>query len=94
MTNLEIIQEISKTVGLSMSDSKKALAATVQVITKAVVSGEKATVSGLGIFEPIYRPERTMKDPRTRDPIDVPAKWAVKFRPSSALKAAVASGER
>lgn len=46
----------------------------------------RAEIDGFGTFELLKRKARRARNPRTGDPIDLPAKVVVKFKPARALK--------
>jgi nucleoid DNA-binding protein len=52
--------------------------------------GTGVRVRGLGTFQPRLRPAHPGRNPRTAELVQVPAKVAVAFQPSEALRAAVA----
>jgi len=47
---------------------------------------EKFTYPNFGTFSKWRRPERTVKNPRTGEPITIPPQFTVTFSPSSSLK--------
>ena len=47
------------------------------------------TLTGFGTFKVSERAARTGRDPRTGNPIDIPASKAVRFTPGKTLKDAV-----
>jgi DNA-binding protein HU-beta len=48
--------------------------------------GQEIDINGFGRFSVTERDEREARNPRTGEPITVPAKKAVKFKPSKTLK--------
>ena len=46
----------------------------------------RVEIAGFGTFELYRRKPRTARNPRTGERIDLPAKVAVKFKPTNALK--------
>lgn len=58
-------------------------------VTAALKRGDSVRLLGFGSFDVRDRPARTASNPVTRQPVKVPARKAVRFRASSALKTAV-----
>ncbi len=85
MNKSELINAIAEKSGLSKVDSKKALDATLEAIGEEVKSGGKVVLVGFGTFSVSERSARKGINPRTKQPIDIPAKKTTKFKPGSEL---------
>ena len=85
MNKSELISAIAEKSGLSKVDSKKALDATLEAISSEVKAGGKVVLVGFGTFSVSERSARKGINPRTKEPIDIPAKKTTKFKPGSAL---------
>ena len=90
MNKNELISAIADKSGLSKKDSEKALAATVEAITSTLASGDKVQLVGFGIFDVKERSERTGHNPKTKEPITIPATRVPQFKAGKILKDAVA----
>jgi len=90
MNKTELISAIAANSGLSKKDSEKALSATVDAITKALVAGDKVQLVGFGIFDVKDRAARIGRNPKTKEPIDIAATRTPQFKAGKALKDAVA----
>jgi len=90
MNKTELISAIAANSGLSKKDSEKALTATVDAITKALIAGDKVQLVGFGIFSVKDRAARTGRNPKTKDEIKIPATRTPQFKAGKALKDAVA----
>ena len=90
MNKTELIAEIAKKSGLSKKDAEKALAATVETITDALVKGDKVQLVGFGSFETKKRAARTGMNPRTGKNVEIPATVYPVFKAGKALKDKVA----
>ena len=90
MNKSELISVISANSGLSKKDSEKALNATVDAITNALIDGDKVQLVGFGIFDVKERAARTGRNPKTKETIDIPATRTPLFKPGRPLKDAVA----
>ena len=85
MNKSELINAIADKSGLSKVDSKKALDATLETIGEEVKSGGKVVLVGFGTFSVSERKARKGINPRTKQPINIPAKKTTKFKPGSDL---------
>jgi len=90
MNKTELINEIAANTGLSKKDSEKALAATIDAITKALVAGDKVQLVGFGIFDVKDRAARIGRNPKTKEQIQIPATRTPQFKAGKALKDEVA----
>ena len=89
MNKAELIAEIAKQSGLSKKDTELALKSTIDVITNAMIAGDKVQVLGFGTFETRERGARPGKNPRTGETVMIPACKAPVFKAGKALKDAV-----
>ena len=78
--------------GASVGAAGHAVQAVLDELTAAVAAGEKVTSTGFGTFDPVARPARTARNPRTGAAVQVPAGVVVRFRPGAGLRAAVDAG--
>ncbi|MGH9893490.1 MAG: HU family DNA-binding protein [bacterium] len=58
-------------------------------ITEALKRGEKVNISGFGTFTVSSRKARTGRNPKTGEPIDIPASRSAKFKAGKVLKDAL-----
>lgn len=89
MTKQQLIEEISEHTGLRRSEAKKAVEGAMEVITKALVSGENVYLRGFGTFAVRNVCERKSRIVATGAECIVPAHRTVKFKPSNELKNAL-----
>lgn len=89
MNKTQLVEAIADRLQTSKNSANDALNAMLDVITVQVAAGEKIVIAGFGSFEPRHRPARTARNPRTGDPIEVPASIAPAFKPGAAFKDAV-----
>ena len=90
MNKTELIAEVANKAGLSRKDAEKALGAVVETITEAVVKGDKVQLVGFGGFETKHREAHMGRNPRTKEPVEIPATTVPVFKAGKALKDAVA----
>ena len=89
MNKTELVSKIAEKSGLSKKDSEKALAATIDSVTEALVAGDKVHLVGFGSFEVKQRPQRVGRNPKTKEEITIPASKTPQFKAGKAFKDAV-----
>ena len=87
MTKAEFVESLASSLGQTKSEGERALEAVVEVIKKALERGEKIDLRGIGIFKVRESKARTARNPRTGEPIAIPAKKAAIFKPGKELSA-------
>ena len=90
MNKTELINAIHAKSELSKKESEKALSAIICAITEALKKGEKVQLVGFGIFDVKDRAARIGRNPKTKEPINIPATRTPVFKAGKALKDAVA----
>jgi DNA-binding protein HU-beta len=69
--------------------ASEAVDAVLDAIVRAVVAGERVTVTGFGTLEAVDVPAREMRNPQTGGRMQVPARRRVRFRPGAQFAAYV-----
>jgi len=90
MNKTDLINAIAAKSGLSKKDSEKALTATIDSISEALKGGDKVQLVGFGIFDVKQRAARIGRNPKTKEPINIPATTTPVFKAGKALKDIVA----
>ena len=90
MNKTELIAEVAKKCGTSKKDAEKALNAFVDAITEALHNGDKVQLVGFGGFEAKKREARVGRNPKTKQPIEIPASVVPVFKAGKALKDKIA----
>ncbi len=90
MNKTELIAKVAENAGFSKKDAEKAINATVDAIAAALAAGDKVQLVGFGAFEVKCRAARTVRNPRTKETIEIPASKSPVFKAGKALKDAVA----
>ena len=86
MNKTELIAAVAQNAGMTKKDAERAVNATVEAITAALVKGDKVQVSGFGIFDVKTREARVGRNPRTKETIQIPASRQPVFKAGKALK--------
>ena len=89
MNKTELIAAVAEKAGMTKKDAEVTVSAVIGAITAALTEGEKVQIAGFGTFEDRERCERMGLDPRTKQPITIPASKAPAFKAGKALKEAV-----
>lgn len=89
MNKQALAEKIAERLDVSKADGERAVQVLIDSITNTLKGGEEVSIAGLGIFSAKMRAARTARNPRTGEPIQVPAMRVPKFRAAKALKEAV-----
>ena len=90
MNKAELIAAVAEKAGLSKKDAEQAVNAFVDVVTEALVKGDKVQIVGFGAFDVKERAARVGRNPQTKQEIEIPASKVPQFKAGKALKDAVA----
>jgi DNA-binding protein HU-beta len=89
LTRTDVVTSLAERTGLTRSQADTALTAFQEVLVEALRAGEPVRVPGLITVERAERAARTGRNPRTGEPLEIPAGHVVRLAAGSALKAAV-----
>ena len=89
MTRSKLCARVAARSSLSKADVAAALGALTATSADALAEGETVTVAGFGKFTPRTRAARQGRNPRTGEPIDVPAARVPSFKAAKALRDAL-----
>ena len=92
MTRAELAHIAAERTGMSADDADRAVKAVLDAVGDALARGDTVRIPGFGTFQTRNRPPRTARNPRTGNPVDIPASRSVRFRPGNALRSAVNTG--
>ena len=85
MTKKELVNAIAAKAGLTIKDANGALNAFVESFGGAMKKGQRIQLPGMGTFKVDKRSARVVRNPRTGEKLNVPAKKVVKFKAAPAL---------
>ncbi len=89
MNKSELIDQIWLKTQLQKKDCAAALDAVLEAITGALSAGDSVRLVGFGTFEVKERGEHIGRNPRTKEPVMIPATRAPVFKAGKQLKDAV-----
>jgi DNA-binding protein HU-beta len=86
MNKEELVRTIADKTSVSQKETTKILDALTFSIMEAVAEGDKVTLIGFGSFEARDRQERQARNPRTGEPITIPATKVPAFSSGKVFK--------
>ncbi len=90
MTKKEIVRAISQEIGLTQLKTKEIVQKTFDAIVRTLIEDERIELRNFGVFEVKKRAARTGRNPRTGEPVKVPEKYVVTFKPGKEMEKRVA----
>ena len=85
MNKTEFIAAVAKNAQITKVDAKKSVESFIKTVEDAVKKGDKVALLGFGSFSVVKKAARKGVNPKTKDPIDIPARKIVKFKPGAGL---------
>jgi DNA-binding protein HU-beta len=89
MTKSDLIERLAGKADLTRPRAEELLDFLLNDVTEALKKGEKVNISGFGTFTVSNRKARTGRNPKTGDPIEIPASRSAKFKAGKTLKEAL-----
>ena len=89
MTKKELIKFVAQSTGNTIKDTEEIVDEFINYVKNSLVQHEDVVIHGFGTFKTKLRDARTARNPQTGETIEVPAKYALTFKPTSTLKAEI-----
>ncbi len=89
MNKNDLISAVAESSGLSKNDASNAVEGVFEAITTALSKGDEVRLVGFGTFSVAKRKASTGRNPRTGEPMNIPASNQPKFKAGKGLKDAV-----
>src|SRR5947209_8040771 len=86
MTKAELVEDVARAAELTKKDAERLVEIVFESIIATLNSGEKIELRGFGSFRVRERGARRGRNPKTGDPVDIPAKRVPYFKPGKELK--------
>ncbi len=87
MTKSELIESLAKRQPqLAYKDVELAIKTILEHMAKELSNGERIEIRGFGSFSLHYRPPRVGRNPKSGDPVSLPAKYVPHFKPGKQLR--------
>ncbi len=89
MTKSDLIEALSAKAELTRPRAEELVDYLLNNVSDALKRGEKVNISGFGSFTVSMRKARTGRNPKTGEPIEIPASRSAKFKAGKTLKQAL-----
>jgi integration host factor subunit beta len=87
MTKSELIEVLSrKQSQLAYKDIELAVKTILEYMSSSLSNGERIEIRGFGSFSLHYRPARSGRNPKSGEPVSLPAKYVPHFKPGKELR--------
>jgi DNA-binding protein HU-beta len=90
MNKAELVEAIASTANITKKQADLVLNATLEAIVQEVSDGNKVQIMGFGSFEARQNAAREGRNPKTGEPMTIPARIVPKFHAGQAFKERVA----
>lgn len=91
VTKKDMIRQLATQYSMSQVDIKNIVQGTFDSIIDAIAHHGRIELRNFGVFEVKERAPRKARNPRTGEPVDVPAKKVVVFKPGRLMEERVAT---
>ncbi len=86
MTKSQWIEKTAKKSGISKKDLNAAYDALYGALEETLIAGESVQITGFGTFAVREKASYTARNPKTGEPVEIPASRRVVFLPGKTLK--------
>jgi integration host factor subunit beta len=86
MTKAELVEDVADAAELTKKDAERLVEIVFESIIETLNKGEKIELRGFGSFRVRERGARRGRNPKTGDPVSIPAKRVPYFKPGKELK--------
>lgn len=87
-----LVDEITRQSRLSRHDVQTVVQGVLDQMIEAIGQGKRIEIRDFGVFEVKSRAARTAQNPKTLEPVPVPPKLAVRFKPGRLMRSALEVG--
>ena len=89
MTKADLVDRIAHGTGLTKIETEAVVNGFIATVIQALTDGETIELRGFGSFQVRHRAARTARNPRTKEKVDIPARYVPVFKPSRDFREAV-----
>jgi integration host factor subunit beta len=95
MTKADLVEEVAEAIGpgITKKDCALVVDGLLNAIKNAMAEHDHIEIRGFGTFKVRKRRSRMARNPRTGDPVEVPARAVPLFKPSKDLRESVETGQ-
>ena len=92
MTKADLVEQVAEAIGpgITRKDCALVVDGFLNAVKLALANGDNIEIRGFGTFKVRKRKTRVARNPRTGDPVEVPARSVPVFKPSRHLRSRVA----
>ncbi len=96
MTKADLVEQITESIGpgITKKDCALVVDGLFNAVRGALAAGERIEIRGFGTFEVRHRKSRMARNPRTGEPVEVPARMVPHFKPSKQFRKKVVKAHR
>lgn len=89
MNKTELIKDVARATGCTISNTKKILDACFGRIGEALGDGDDVSILGFGTFKTVRKKERIGRNPQTGESMTIPEHTSIKFKVGRTLAESV-----
>jgi len=89
VTKRDIVKTLADKFALSQVDARKIVQGTFDAIVNTLVEQGRIELRNFGVFEVKTRKPRRARNPRTGEPVEVPARRVVTFKPGRLMESRI-----
>lgn len=89
MIKADLINKLAKDMDITKQEAEKGVNIFFNTLKEAIKKGEEIELRGFGSFRIRKRGSRSGRNPRTGEPVKVPSKKVIYFKPSKILKQSI-----
>lgn len=93
MNKREFATAISNRNGISQKDAMERLNQVIEIIKEQLINHEEVKIRGFGTFKAVWRDEREMKNPNTKEQTIISERYIPVFIPGEGLRESVRGEE-
>lgn len=86
LSKQDLVVQIAGRLGISQSDVRCIVEATLDVISDGLAHGHRWELRGFGVLEVKTRAARTARNPHTGEEVPLPERRSVRFRPGKKMR--------
>ena len=88
MTKADLVEQVADAIGPGVTKKDCALVvdAFLNAVKRALANGEHIEIRGFGTWKVKERKSRMARNPRTGEPVEVPARMVPVFKPSKTIR--------
>ncbi|MEK9501095.1 HU family DNA-binding protein [Gaopeijia maritima] len=96
MTKADLVEQVAEAIGPGITKKDCALVVDgfLNAVKLAMINGENIEIRGFGTFKVRRRKSRMARNPRTGEPVEVPARAVPVFKPSKHFSGKVARSQK